>query len=135
MGQDFNSLEKLLSRARFSFYDTSTFLGGPDYTPSQLGLDTHGTLQVRGAFLNGASAVTAPDRINVFLSSRVFDRPLSSSIPVPGFNRYADTSSYIVHELFHVAGINPSVVDSQNLTDEIRANCRLTGSDPITLKH
>jgi hypothetical protein len=131
VGKDFDSLEKLLNRAKFSFYDTSTFLGGPDYSPSQLGLDTNGTLQVRGSFLDGASAVTAPDRVNVFLSSKAFDRPLTRY----GGGRFADTPSYIVHELFHVAGIDPSIVDSQTLTNDIRTNCRLTGADPIILGH
>jgi hypothetical protein len=133
---DLNSLEKLLDRAKFNFYDTSKdALIGESYSPGELGLDSQGAILVSAEFMGGASAVTAPDRVNVFLSSIVFDRPLSRSIPVPGYNRYADTASYIVHELFHVAGIKPSIVDSQKLTKEIRENCRLTGSDPITLKH
>ena len=128
VGKDFDSLGKLLAKATFSFYDTSTFLGGHDYSPSQLGIDTHGTLLIRGAFLAGASAVTY--RTSVFLSSKVFDRPILGYI-----GRTADTPSYIVHELFHLAGIPKEIVDSQQFTDEIRKNCRLRGSNRIILLH
>jgi YD repeat-containing protein len=130
VAKDVDSLDKLLNRARFSYYDTSTFLGGPDYSPSQLGLDTDSTLRVRGAFLAEAAAVTAPNRVNVFLSDAVFDRTDHY-----WFSHIADTPSYIVHELFHVAGIDKSIVDSQQMTNAIRENCGLVGSDPIILRH
>lgn len=129
VGKDFNSLEKLLNRAKLSYYDTSTFLGGPNYSPSQLGLDTHGTLVVRGLFLGGAAAVTAPDRTNVFLSDAVFART-----DLYLYSNIADTPSFIVHELFHLAGVDKSIVDSQQFQDEIRKHCRLLGSDRILLK-
>ncbi len=129
VGKDFNSLDKLLNRAKLSYYNTSTFLGGPDYSPSQLGLDTHGTLVVRGLFLGGAAAVTAPDRTNVFLSDAVFART-----DLYFYSNIADSAGFIVHELFHVAGIDKSIVDSQQFQDEIRKHCRLLGSDRIILK-
>ena len=89
---------------------------------------------MRGAFLNpDVSAVTAPDSINVFLSDRVFSRP-SSIIPIGPFNRFADTSSYIVHELFHVAGVPASVIDTQAFQDAIRENCRTLGGARILIK-
>jgi len=131
VAKNLNSLNKLLNTAKFSYYNTSTFLGGPDYSPSDLGLDSHGTLRVRGAFLSGASAVTAPDRINVFLSDAVFKRSDSYLFGIHN----ADTPAYIVHELFHVAGIDEKIVDSREMTNAIREHCHLVGSDPIILKH
>jgi len=128
VGKDFNTLGKLLNRAKLSYYNTSTMLGGPNYSPSELGLDTHGTLLVRGSFLAGATAVTAPDRVNIFLSDPVFNRT-----DYIFFTNIADTPSYIVHELFHVAGIDPKIVDSQHFQDEIRKHCRLLGSERIVL--
>ena len=130
VGQDFNSLEKLLTRANLSFYDTSKLgLLSTEYTPSELGVDANGAILLQGAFLNGASAATYQN--NIFLSSKVFDRPWTRY----GGGRFADTPSYIVHELFHVAGIKQSIVDSQSLVDDIQKNCRLTGSERIVLAH
>jgi hypothetical protein len=132
VAKNLNSLNKLLNTAKFSYYNTSTFLGGPDYSPSDLGLDSHGTLLVRAAFLReGVAAVTAPDRINVFLSDAVFKRSDSYLFGIHN----ADTPGYIVHELFHVAGIDEKIVDSQEMTNAIREHCHLLGSDQIILRH
>jgi len=67
----------------------------------------------------------------VFLSDRAFTRN-------DGYlNRdVADTPSIIVHELFHVAGIDKTIVDSQQLTNEIQEHCLKSGySNPIILRH
>jgi hypothetical protein len=126
-----NSLDKLLNRARFGFYDNSW--SGPDYGPQDLGLDSHGALRVRAAFLRvGVAAVTAPDLVHVFLSAAVFERS-SSILPIESWNHNADTPGYIVHELFHVAGIDENIVDSQAMTNSISEHCHLVGTDRIRL--
>jgi len=128
VGKEFNSLEKLLHKATLGRYDVDA-----DYTDADLGVDIHSTILLRDAFVNrGASAVTVGT--HAFLSDRVFERS-SSIIPIQSWNRIADTPSYIVHELFHIAGIDKSIVDSQEMTDAIRSNCRLNGSERIILRH
>ena len=104
-----------------------------DYTNTDLGVDIESTILLRDAFINrGASA--AGVGTSVFLSDKVFERS-SSIIPIRSWNRIADTPSYLVHELFHVAGIDKAVIDSQQMTNSIRENCRKIGSNPITLRH
>ena len=130
VGKDVNSLDKLLNKATFGYYDVSA-----DYTNTDLGVDIESAILLRDAFVNrGASAVTTPDRSHVFLSDIVFERS-SSIIPIQSWNRIADTPGYVVHELFHVAGIDKSIVDSQQMTNAIHEHCHLLGSDPITLRH
>ncbi|MEK6283939.1 MAG: hypothetical protein AABN95_26610 [Acidobacteriota bacterium] len=94
MDKQYGSLDKVLSRVKLSYFDTSTYR---NYSPSELGLDTHATMIVRGAFLDGAAAVTiTTDPINIFLSDEPFNRT-----DLYFYSNIADTSSYIVHELFH----------------------------------
>ena len=126
VGKGFNTLDKLLNRATFGYYDVNA-----DYTNTDLGVDIDSTIGLRDAFVNrGASAVTTGDRSHIFLSDKVFERT-----DYYFYSRTADTPSYIVHELLHVAGIDKSIVDSQQMTKAIREHCRLLGSDPITLRH
>jgi len=128
VGKESNSLDKLLNRATLGYYNVNV-----DYSNTDLGVDMRSTILLRDAFANrGASAATAGPHI--FLSDKVFQRS-SSIIPLPRWNRKADTPTYIVHELFHVAGIDKSIIDSQQMTDAIRRNCRLLGSDRIIIRH
>ncbi len=124
VGKDFNSLDKLLNKGTFGYYDVNA-----DYTNTDLGVDIHSTILLRDAFVNrGASA--AGVGTHVFLSDAVFTRT-----DVYFYSNIADTPSFIVHELFHVAGIDRSIVDSQQMTNAIRENCRKLGSDPIRIRH
>lgn len=101
------------------------------YTNTDLGVDMDSAIRLRDSFVNrGASAVTTGDRLHVFMSDKVFDRT-----DYYIYSHIADTPGYIVHELFHVAGIDKSIVDSQQLTDAIRQHCHLTGSDRIVIRH
>lgn len=135
-----NSLEKLLNKVRLSFYDTDRDnLTNEPYSPNELGLSADAFLDVKGSFLDGASAVTVFDvehgnSITTFLSSKVFDRP-GGLAPYGIGDRYADTSGSIVHELFHAAGIAASIVDSQKMTDAIQAHCKLPGATKTILNH
>lgn len=124
VGKQVNSLDKLLNKTTFGYYDASA-----DYTNTDLGVDIHSTILLRDAFVNrGASA--AGVGTSVFLSDAVFTRT-----DIYFYSNIADTPSFIVHELFHVAGIDKSVVDSQQMTDAIRKNCRKLGSDRILIRH
>jgi hypothetical protein len=68
VGKEFNSLDKLLNKATLGRYDVNA-----DYTNSDLGIDIHGTILLRDAYVNrGASAVTYGT--HVLLSDKVFDR-------------------------------------------------------------
>ncbi|MGZ5483994.1 MAG: hypothetical protein ACXWID_18710, partial [Pyrinomonadaceae bacterium] len=128
VAKEFNSFDKLLNRATLGYYDVNA-----DYTNADLGVDMRSTILLRDMFVNrGASAGGVGT--NVFLTNKVFERS-SSIIPVQSWNHVADTPSYIVHELFHVAGIDKSIIDSQQMTDAIRRNCRLLGSDRIIISH
>ena len=118
---------------KLSYYDTSSsFFIGPNanYSPAELGLSTDAAMNVRALFLEGAAAVTTVDRSNMFLSGSVFTRSNN-----PMNLRRADTVGFIVHELFHAAGFDKNLVDSQAFQDSIRkAGCRTTGSDQIVLR-
>lgn len=127
----FDSVDKLFRQATFGRYELpSRFGADTGYTEADLGVDSHSLIMLRDDFVNrGATAVTVGTR--VFLSDRAFTRNDSY------LNRdVADTPSIIVHELFHVARIDKRIVDSQQLTNEIREHCRKPGySNPIILKH
>ncbi len=127
--KEFNSLDKLLSKAVFGYYDRSN----PNYTNTELGVDMESMILLRDAFVNqqaNAHTVRYRDRSHVFLSDDVFSRTdyyLYSNI--------ADTPGYIAHELFHVAGIAEGIVDSQQMTNAIKEHCHLLGSEPIIIRH
>jgi len=122
VGKDFDSLEKLLNKATLSYYDTDA-----NYDNTDLNVSSHDAILLVDDFgRKQASAVTVGSR--VFLSDKVFTRT-----DYYFYSYKADTSSYIVHELLHVAGIDKSIVDSQAMTDDIRAHCRTPGSDRIVL--
>jgi hypothetical protein len=124
VGKDVNSLDKLLNTATFGYYNVNA-----DYTNTDLGVDIHSTIVLRDSFVNrGASA--AGVGTSVFLSDAVFTRT-----DLYFYSNIADTPSFIVHELFHVAGIDKSIVDSQQLTNAIWENCRRLGSDRIIIRH
>lgn len=124
VGNEFNSLDKLLNKATFGRYDVHA-----DYTGTDLGVDTNSTIILRDLFVNGgASAGGVGTR--VFLTDNAFTREDHY------WNRdIADTSSIIVHELFHVAGIDKTIVDSQQLTNALQDHCRTPGGNPIILRH
>jgi hypothetical protein len=87
---------------------------------------------LRDAFVNRRDTAHA-----VFTSSRMWLSHRAFTRSDRYWNRnVADTPSIIVHELFHVAGIDKKTVDSQQFTNAIQEHCRKPGySNPIILRH
>jgi hypothetical protein len=136
VAKELDSLDKVLSRTVFEYYNKSQSsfdLSAANYTDTQLGVDMESVILLRAAFMKrGASAVTVRYQGigHVFLTDDVFSR----SDHYWGSN-IADTPVFIVHELFHVAGIDQAVVDSQQMTNAITQHCHLVGANQVILSH
>ncbi len=73
-----------------------------------------------------APAFTPKNSNSIFLNAFPFQREYSSILPSSVWgNRNIDTATIIVHELFHVAGLDDPQV--QNLNREIHEHCGFTG--------
>lgn len=104
----FDSLDKLLNIATIGYYDVDA-----NYTASDLATDIETTIMLRDAFVNRRDTAHA-----VFTSSRMWLSHRAFTRSDRYWNRnVADTPSIIVHELFHVAGIDKKTVDSQQFTN------------------
>jgi hypothetical protein len=124
VGKDVDSLDKLLKKGTFGRYDVNA-----DYQTTDLGVDFNDAMELCEVFVNRGWTAASKDN-RVFLSDKAFSRTKHY-----WYKNVADTSSIIVHELFHVAGIDEKIVDSQELTTEIQKHCWTRGSDLINLVH
>ncbi|MGZ5435653.1 MAG: hypothetical protein ACXWID_18700 [Pyrinomonadaceae bacterium] len=118
VARDRNTLDKLLARANVNAYYR-------DYSNTQLGVSMDEMIEMRDAFKNLKDpALTLRDKM-IFLDLRAFERTGGSYLREVWGTRNFDTATIIVHELFHVAGLDDPQV--QNLNRQIHENCGFTG--------
>ena len=109
--------------------DLNTYNHEADLTDTDLGVSMGALIELRNAFMNPphAPAATADNR-HIFLVKRAFQRKVTDVLPSFGAsNLNRDTATLIVHELFHVAGLDDPQVDSLN--QRIHENCGFKGMD------
>jgi hypothetical protein len=118
VSKDLNTLDKLLNKAVLNKWHSGL-------TPHNLGISQDRFDKIQQRFTNKtAAAVTLEDRARIYLPDTIFLREGNDSM----FNIFSshkdiDTASHLVHELFHIAGIDHAEGKRFAFDEQIKANC------------
>jgi hypothetical protein len=123
VGKDLNELWKLLNKAVLNKWDSNL-------TAQGLGITQDEMSDIQRGLAGNAIAVTLSDRKRIYLSDKIFLREGNDS----HFNIFSshtniDTAGHLVHELFHLAGIEHAKGEGYSFDRAIHEHCGLANTN------